>query len=177
MSSEPLSAAAFEAMLAEVWVPVQRYLRRRSDAATAEDVLGEVLLVLWRRREDIPPDAALPWCYGVARGCLANAVRGEQRRLRLVRRLTAEPLPAPLPEDDPALAEALATLRPDDQELLQLWAWEQLGPTEIAAVLAITSNAASIRLHRALKRLRAAMGKDGATPGHTRGRQGEEAPR
>ena len=49
---------------------------------------------------------------------------------------------------------ALSGLRADDREVLQLWAWEQLEPAEIAKVLGISANAVSIRLHRAKKRLR-----------------------
>ena len=171
-----MTPARFEALAAEVWAPLQQYLRRRADASTADDVLGDVLLVMWRRRDDIPEEAALPWAYGVARGCLANARRGDERRLRLVRRLEAEPV-AP-PSDDPDLDEALARLRPEDRELLRLWAWEGLEPREVAVVLGITPNAASIRLHRVRERLR----KDLAGRGHRQGRQapdneGEEAPR
>jgi RNA polymerase sigma-70 factor (ECF subfamily) len=55
---------------------------------------------------------------------------------------------------------------PDDAELLRLWAWEQLAPGEIAGVLGITPNAASIRLHRARKRLRTALRKVEAAAGH-----------
>lgn len=174
--AQPEEAAAFESVVAGVWVPLQRYLRRRTDPATAEDVLGDVLLVLWRRRDQVPPEAALPWCYAVARGCLANARRSDDRRLRLVRKLVDEP-PRPEPSDDPVLDEALAALPAADRELLRLWAWEGLTPREIAVVLDITPNAASIRLHRATKRLRAALGKDDGSPGHKTQRQGEEAPR
>lgn len=177
MSTVPLgSDPAFEAAVAEVWVPLQRYLRRRTDATTAEDVLSDVLLVMWRRRADLPAEAALPWCYAVARGCLANARRGDERRLRLVRRI-AEQRPAGDPAEDPALAEALERIPAADRELLRLWAWEELAPREIAVVLDITPNAASIRLHRALKRLRAALRKGDGTPGHEQERQGQEAPR
>jgi RNA polymerase sigma-70 factor (ECF subfamily) len=62
----------FEALVAEVYQPLQRYLYRRIDSAIADEVLGDVLLVMWRRVDDIPAEAALAWCYGVARGCLAN---------------------------------------------------------------------------------------------------------
>lgn len=165
-----MSPARFEDVAAEVWLPLQRYLRRRTDAATADDVLGDVLLVMWRRRLDIPVGAELPWCYGVARGCLANARRGADRRLRLVQRLVAEPAPAG--SDDPDLDAALARLPDRDRELLRLWAWEGLAPREIALVLGITPNAASIRLHRAKEALR----KDLGAPGHKGSRQGEEAP-
>jgi len=60
---------------------------------------------------------------------------------------------------DPELHRALGELRPQDRELITLWAWEDLRPTEIAAVLGITANAVNavnavnIRLHRARGRL------------------------
>lgn len=165
-------------LVVEVYVPLQRYLLRRTDRATAEDVLGEVLLTLWRRLDDVPADAALPWSYGVARRCLANAVRGEQRRLRLVERLARAPHDLP-PVDDGGLAEAMAAGSDADRELLRLWAWEQLPPRDIAVVLGVTPNAVSIRLHRALGRLRERMdvGKSPAAAGHLPGRRGKEATR
>jgi len=168
--------AAFESLVVDVYAPLQRYLRRRTDATTAEDVLGDVLLVMWRRCDDIPPDAPLAWCYGVARGCLANAVRSSQRRLTLVRRIAREPVPVAA-DDDPALAEALSALPEGDREVLRLWAWEQLTPAEIAVALAVTPNAASIRLHRAKARLKRELlaRKGSAHAGHPGGRQGEEA--
>jgi RNA polymerase sigma-70 factor, ECF subfamily len=167
--------ASFEALVAEAYEPLQRYLRRRTDPATAEDVLGDVLLVMWRRANDIPAGAALPWCYGVARGCLSNAVRGSERHLRLVRRLAAEPVAGPAPED-PVLDEALHSLPDRDRELLRLWAWEQLAPAEIAVVLGITPNAASLRLHRATVKLKKELlrRQDPRVPGHLVERQGEE---
>lgn len=161
----------FEALLTEVHAPLQRYLRRRTDEA--DDVLADVLLVLWRRLDDVPADG-LAWCYGVARGCLSNHRRSEQRRLRLVRRLATEPVA--VSDDDPDLSAALGALRPQDREVLRLWAWEQLPPREIAVVLAITPNAASIRLHRATTRLRRALlGKDPGRAGQETGRQATEA--
>ncbi|HWT23737.1 MAG TPA: sigma-70 family RNA polymerase sigma factor, partial [Solirubrobacteraceae bacterium] len=62
-----------------------------------------------------------------------------------------------------------------DREVLRLWAWEQLAPREIAVVLGITPNAASVRLHRATKRLRDSLGKTRAPAGHVPARQGAEA--
>jgi RNA polymerase sigma-70 factor (ECF subfamily) len=142
----------FERLVADAYVPIQRYLLRRTDAAAADDVLGDVLLVLWRRLDDVPPDNPLPWVYGVARGCLANHRRGAARQERLVHRLARQ-----RPEtdaDDSHLAAALDALEPADRELLRLWAWEQLPPREIAVTLGVSANAVSIRLHRARNRLR-----------------------
>ncbi len=158
----------FDDLLSEVHVPLQRYLRRRT--AEADDVLAETLAVLWRRLDAVPADP-LPWAYGVARLCLANHQRAEQRRFRLLRRIALEP-EAPPPPEDPLLAEALAGLPEADQEVLRLWAWEQLPPREIAVVLDVTSNAASIRLHRATTRLRTALlGKDPGAAGQERVRE------
>ena len=58
------------------------------------------------------------------------------------------------PDPDDRVAAALARMRPDEAELLRLWAWEQLGPAEIATVLDLTPNAVSIRLHRARGRFK-----------------------
>jgi RNA polymerase sigma-70 factor (ECF subfamily) len=176
VTAAPDRRAEFERLVAAAYEPLQRYLRRRTDAATADDVLGDVLLVLWRRVDDIPAEAPVAWAYGVARGCLANAVRGAARQDRLVRRLAAEPPGAAPTAEHATLEHALADLPEADREILQLWAWEQLAPREIAEVLGITPNAASIRLHRAVGKLRKRLAprKTGDATGHLGDRQGEE---
>lgn len=143
----------FEAVFAEVYEPLQRYARRRTDAATADDVVADALLVMWRRLDDLPDGMALAWAYGIARRCLANRRRGAERQTRLADRLMGE-RQAPEPyEPDPVLHDALGDLDVDDRELVRLWAWEDLQPREIAVALGISPNAASIRLHRARRRL------------------------
>ncbi len=162
-------AARFHAVAAVVVEPVRRYLHRRTDADTAEDVLSETLLVCWRRLDDIPDDV-LPWTYVVARNCLANADRSDRRQARLIGRIRAVDPPAtatPGPDSaDDTLDRAFASLSADDAEVLRLWAWEDLAPAAIGTVLGITPNAASIRLHRAKQRLRAALGKSDHPDGH-----------
>lgn len=167
----------FEALAAEVVEPVRRFLARRTDPDTAEDVLAETLLVCWRRLDQVP-EPALPWVYGVARNCLANIQRGDRRQVRLAARITVvdppqESTDAP-DEPDERVAEALAALRPEDAELLRLWAWEQLGPSEIAEVLGVTANAVSIRLHRARGKFVAELGKIDAAAGHDGVREGRD---
>jgi RNA polymerase sigma-70 factor (ECF subfamily) len=167
----------FERLVGAAYEPIQRYLLRRTDPASADDVLGDVLLVLWRRLDDVPPENPLPWVYGVARGCLANHQRGAARQERLVHRLAR--VRTDEPPDDGSLAEALETLPAADQELLRLWAWEQLPPREIAQAMEISANAASIRLHRAKSRLKKALtaGKGDAPTGHLGMRDGGGAAR
>jgi RNA polymerase sigma-70 factor (ECF subfamily) len=178
----PGAERRFGALVRTVHDPVWRFLLRRSDPETAAEVLGDVLLVLWRRLDDVP-DEPLPWCYAVARRCLANARRGAARHRALVSRVALlDPTPATLPPD-PGDAEghselmaALDRLGHDDREILRLWAWEHLEPREIALVLDLTPNAASIRLHRARGRLRNAMAhvtrKDATPAGHIRSEGG-----
>ncbi|MDX3077651.1 RNA polymerase sigma factor [Streptomyces sp. NPDC088354] len=159
--------ARFEALLGVVAEPLHRYLRRRADASAIDDVLAETMLVLWRRLEDVPgidaegsvdPDEALPWCYGVTRGCLANAHRAERRRLRLVERLTRTAEPSrEVAADHLELHRALELLGALDREVVRLWAWEGLTPSAIAQVTGLTANAASIRLHRAKKKIAARL--------------------
>lgn len=179
MGSAPIDRQArFEAVVDAVYEPLQRYARRRCDPPTADDVVAEALLVVWRRLDDVPADAVLPWCYRVAAGCLANVRRSTRRRDHLVARIaTFDPpaevgLPDPLP--DPALHEALATLPTSDQEVLRLWAWESLTATEIGAAMEVSANAASIRLHRAKGRLEDALRKVGTTTGHMHHEDAEE---
>ncbi|WP_344687746.1 sigma-70 family RNA polymerase sigma factor [Blastococcus jejuensis] len=169
----------FEGVVAAVYEPVQRYLRRRTDPATADDVLGDVLLVLWRRLDDVPAELPLPYAYGVARGCLANSRRSAVRQERVVQRLAQQHRPGDDADDDDgdddaALAEALEALPDADRELLRLWAWEQLAPRELALVLGISANAVSIRLHRAKQKLRdvVAARKDDDPSGQNQARRG-----
>ncbi|HWL44908.1 MAG TPA: sigma-70 family RNA polymerase sigma factor [Ilumatobacter sp.] len=152
--------ARFEAIAGEVFEPLQRYLRRRASRDDAADVLGTSLLTVWRRLDEVPTDAPLPWCYGVARRTLANHRRGAERHLRLTDRLaTLPPTTSPDPGDavdegDPELHAAIATLSDSEAEIVRLWAWEGLEPREIAIVAGSTANAVSVALARAKRKLR-----------------------
>jgi RNA polymerase sigma-70 factor (ECF subfamily) len=170
----------FEAVAARVYEPLQRYIARRADAASADDILVEALTVLWRRLDDIPGDDPLPWSYGVARRCVANARRSDRRQQQLVVRLASQPIAVGdvAIDLDPELDEALARLSDADRELVRLWAWEGLEPREIAVALDSTPNAISIRLHRLKRRLADELRKDRTGAGHEMGERhgrGEEA--
>lgn len=139
-------------------------LRRTASQPDAEDAVAETFTIAWRKIDKVPSDA-LPWLLAVARRVIANQRRGGQRRAWLFRKLerhsTSEPTFPSVddPTDGPALA-ALARLRPDDQELLRLVAWEDLGQGEIGRVLGISANAVAIRLYRARRRFRDELPKD-----------------
>jgi RNA polymerase sigma factor (sigma-70 family) len=158
----------FEALYAQHYARVLGYVLRRIDGPDqAADVLADTFLVAWRRLDQVPEgERALLWLYGVARRTLANHRRGERRRTHLADRLRAElsaggPVGEP-PEAGAAAAAAFRSLRDEDRELLTLRGWEGLDAGEIAVVLGCSRNAARIRLHRARRRLRAALAAEQA---------------
>jgi RNA polymerase sigma-70 factor, ECF subfamily len=151
---------------------VHAYARRRLDRAEdAEDVVVEVFATAWRRRADLPAEP-LPWLYATAAHVIAHVIRGDGRRSRLGAQLAtvsalrpAEPDHAPAVIDavsaEQAVTAALADLSAQDAELLRLWAWEQLEPAEVAAVVGCSPGTARTRLHRARGRLREALARRG----------------
>jgi RNA polymerase sigma-70 factor (ECF subfamily) len=178
VSGDPARRELFERVAADVYQPLQRYLRRRARADDAADALADTLLVVWRRLDEVPDDP-LPWCYGVARRCLANQRRSDTRRMRLVHRAAAQhngdngrvidPQHA-IESADPALAAAIDLLTDAEAEIVRLWAWEQLEPREIALVLDMTSNAVSVALTRAKRKLAEHLTRQDRTDaGHIRG--------
>ncbi|GIG60522.1 siderophore-interacting protein [Longispora fulva] len=144
----------FRAMYTEHYPAVARYaVRRLGSPSAAEELAQEVFLTAWRRRADIP-GRELPWLYGVARRLLAN----EWRRTRpAFVELTDSAAPAGGVDELLDVRAALATLSEDDQELLRLVGWEQLSVSEAAAVLGCGRTVCAVRLHRARRRLTAAM--------------------
>ena len=103
------------------------YARRRTDHATAADVLSDVFVVAWQRLDEVPTDA-LPWLLACARRVLWHQQRAERRRFKLVEHLTANTPRTPLSVElhDDALAQAFATLSERNREVLLLTAWEGL---------------------------------------------------
>ena len=145
---------------------VLAYALRRTDAATAQDVVSEVFLIAGRRLDRVPERDAQLWLYGVARRVLANDRRSARRRTALttvlgdLQRGRAEPAAA---RDSPLLA-GLAALRAADREVLMLTAWEGLDASAVAAVVGCSPHAVHTRLHRARGRLRAEIAsQDGVT--------------
>jgi RNA polymerase sigma-70 factor (ECF subfamily) len=148
---------------------VHRYLGRRV-GDLADDLLSETFLIAFRRRAAYRADhvEVRPWLLGIATNVVRGHVRAEQRRYRALARAGAEP---PVPGADPAdstdrvaaqalrgpLAAALAGLKPRDRDVLLLFAWEQLGYEEIAAVLDVPVGTVRSRLNRARRQTRAAL--------------------
>ena len=155
---------------------LRAYCLRRLGREDAEDALAEVFAVAWRRFAEMPEgQEARLWLYGVARNVVRNAIRTTRRKMRLFNRLTASseaPRPGPaeslvIRSEHEDVNAALSKLKPSDQELLRLHAWEELSRIEIAQVLGISVAAVDMRLHRAIARMSVALRSRGFTE-HTR---------
>lgn len=147
-----------------------KYLARRlREPADAADVLSNVLVVIWQRRNVLPREAepARMWSYGVAR----NALRGHRRHVvrqtalaDALRSRIRDDLLSHSDRDDPlrAVADterrhdvrlALATLRERDRELIMLVHWDGLTLTQAASLLGINPSTGRTRYARAKERL------------------------
>ena len=134
---------------------------RRTSRTAAEDVVSETFLVAWRRLDAVP-DSPKPWLLAVARRVLANQRRTAGRQSALTSRLEMRDPDARGgeqldPAGDEAVLEALAALTPTERDAITLIAWDGLSAEEAAIVLDCSRSAFYVRLHRARKRLAAAL--------------------
>ena len=145
---------------------LKAYCLRRLGRDEAEDALAEIFSVAWRKLEKVPAgNEARLWLYGVARNVVRNSMRSARRRARLGNRVSGfiyPPRPGPAEttmtrSEHADVLVALGKLRPGDQELLRLHAWEELSRSEIARVLDISIAAVDMRLHRAIARMSVAL--------------------
>jgi len=133
------------------------YALRRTDPATAEDVVAETFVIAWRRLDDLP-EPPLPWLLGVARRVLANLRRGERRRMAMLDRLRREPPPvSALPGAEGRELAALAALPERDREALILHAWDGLDHAGAGTVMGCSAATFAVRLHRARERFGRAL--------------------
>jgi RNA polymerase sigma-70 factor, ECF subfamily len=149
------ASARFRALYAQAYGPLRRWaLHRGITGADADDVVAETFTIAWRRCDDIPPDAAIPWLYGVARNVARNHARRERKHAALARvapRDVATPAPDE-PFDTRVMRAALDSLRADDREVLRLVAWDGVDASQLPLALGCSAGAARVRLHRARQR-------------------------
>jgi RNA polymerase sigma factor (sigma-70 family) len=151
--------SAFEDSIRDLGAALLGYfLRRVEPAEDAADCLSETLMILWRKRDQLPGDAdsLRAWSYGVAKGVLANYRRGRIRRGALAERLRAGLVHTPLAleDDDDPVHIALSTLRPTDRELVMLIIWDGFGVGEAGKLLGLSPTAARSRYARARAKLK-----------------------
>ena len=158
--SESSDSERVEAVFREHYEAVLAFARRRAPLQMADEVAAETFAIAWRKSDEIPREP-LPWLLGIARRVLSTQRRSTERRNRLRQRLS-ETVDADHASGsvDLRLGAALERLAERDREALLLVAWEGLSAREAAKVVGLTPTGFSVRLHRARRRLRAALAQD-----------------
>ncbi|MEV6861273.1 RNA polymerase sigma factor [Streptosporangium subroseum] len=159
-------AALFERYVRQI----HHYIARRLGIQAADDIVAETFLAAFRRRHsyDMAQPLARPWLYGIATTLVARHRRNEERFLRALSRTGVDPLPEPMADtvisrvaaqnEDRRLAGALAKLSRGHRDVLLLVAWGGFDYEEVALALGIPVGTVRSRLHRARKKVRAALG-------------------
>lgn len=145
-----------EATAREFRARLHRFVRGHVPSdADADDVVQEVLLRLWQRRDEVDPAATPAWLFMVARNAIADFHRGRGRR--------PEPLasdfdaPEPKPEQRRSLADCLVPmledLDADDRDVLQRIDLRDGSQQDLARELGLSPSGAKSRVQRARARL------------------------
>lgn len=156
--------AAFAAIFGHFAPRIKAYLMRRgTDASTAEEVVQEVMVTLWRRADRYDPAQAdaSTWVFTIARNKRIDLLRRERR--------------PELDPDDPALVPAtgaaaddaveaaqdanrlraaVSTLPDEQKELLQMAFFEDKPHSVIAAERNLPLGTVKSRIRLAMARLR-----------------------
>lgn len=161
--------AAF-AMLFRHFAPrVKGYFLRLGVAgALAEDLAQETLLTVWRKAEqyDAAKAEAATWIFTIARNLRIDHLRRERRPVADDSILDQMPDDSPPADDQLAQGQravlvraALATLPPDQAEVIQLSYFEDRPHSEIAARLNLPLGTVKSRLRLAMGRIRTHLGE------------------
>lgn len=162
---------AFTELYRSLSAPITRYLTTIvRDWTTAEELMQETFLQVHRARQTYMPDRPVkPWIYAIARNVALMWLRKMKRRKKFEVTMDEDP------PELPVLAEALGTadrmlarralesLRPDQREVVMLHHFMGFSFKEIAGVLGISTTAAKVRSHRAIKSLRESVTELGGT--------------
>ena len=142
-------------------------LKRGCDGATAEEIAQMTLVAVWQKAQLFQPEkaSASTWIFTIARNLHIDLVRKAKR-------------PEPDPNDpffvpsgdkqaDDSIAEAqdtarvraaIATLPPDQQEVLRLSFYEDMSHGQISSALGLPLGTVKSRIRLAFRRIRSDLG-------------------
>jgi RNA polymerase sigma-70 factor (ECF subfamily) len=159
--------AAFRQLYEAAFPKVYAFIRCQvANAETAQDLTSRVFVKAYRHRRRQPAqDAAMQWVFRIARTALIDYWRVDRRREAASLPL-AEIAELPSEADNPEAAyerkqrsaeivRLLGDMSTDDRMMIALKFAGRRTNREIAAIMSISDAAVSMRLLRALRRLRA----------------------
>ncbi|MBM3297014.1 MAG: RNA polymerase sigma factor [Candidatus Aminicenantes bacterium] len=137
------------------------------DLQDAEDACQEAFLRTYRNLGRFDSGRSFKnWFFAILANVCRDALRGRRRRRALMEKALKEDAVATVVRDPGApLAldlgpSVLARLSPQERLCLHLWANEECSANEMAAVLGCSRPTASVYLHRARKKLKAALNEE-----------------
>ncbi len=147
-------------------------LTRLKDPALAEEVVQDVFLRAWRYRDRFDPERASQrtWLFEIARNLTIDAFRRRGTRPLATANGTAAPEreqpgdPYNEAVDRWQIEAALASLRPEHREVIQLVHFEGLSLEEAAQRAQIPVGTVKSRCFYALRNLRDVLAEAGVTP-------------
>ena len=167
--------AAYERLLREIVPLLRRYVRwrrARLSREDVEDVVQDIILSFHLARGTYDPRRPFrPWLLAIARNRVADAER------RFMRRAAHETAVDPLPEtfsraeanlhgetraELHVMRRAIAGLSGNQKRAIELLKLQELSLKEASAVTGLSVPALKVTVHRAIKALRATLGR-GAT--------------
>lgn len=146
------------------------FLRLARSRSAAEDLVQEVFVRMLKYRHTFRSDSEfVPWMFTLARNAATDLYRARPKELP-ENPDAPEPqadLPHPIvdlerAEQETKLRRALARLDPAKREILLLARFSELKYDRIAEQFGISEGAVKVRVHRAMKELKAAFLADGA---------------
>lgn len=158
---------AFEALFRHYGPRVRAYMAKLArDGQAAEELMQETMLAVWNKAHQFDPSRGnvSSWIFTIARNLRIDAYRKEKRP-------TFDPTdPAFVPDDVPPadiefegrqeadrLRRAMATLPPEQLELLQLSFYNEASHSAIATKLGLPMGTVKSRIRLAFAKLRAAL--------------------
>lgn len=162
---------SFDTVAREVSIPLQRYLERLTgDRATAEDLLQETLVKIDRALPRFEGRSSVKtWAFSIATRVAADHFRRPENRTQIVDLDRADERGEPPATEEDAddklvfdemsacVREVIDSLPEDYRAALVLHELEGLTAAQTADVLGCSLPTAKIRIHRAKRRLKAAL--------------------
>lgn len=159
--------AAFGELYEQFAPRIKAYMMRQgADAATAEELAQETLLTIWRKASLYSGEkgSATTWIFTIARNLRIDRLRREVVWQELPQGHEEQPSPEPGADEILATNEAhgrmraaLATLPPEQLEVVQLSYMDGLSHSEIAARLSLPTGTVKSRMRLAYQKLRDAI--------------------
>jgi RNA polymerase sigma-70 factor (ECF subfamily) len=131
------------------------------DAELANDAAQAAWHHAWRKLRQLrEPDRVRPWLMSIAANEARQALRKRSRLVALPAGWSSDPRREPDPIDAIDLARALATLKPEERQLIGLRYVSGFSAPELAQALHLSPEGVRTRLKRILDRLRLELGDE-----------------